>query len=130
MKLNLPVENFLPALLAVVEPSPLLPPEPAATHAGKEMFVLMGMLALVAVALLIMVIVMRRKKIRRLNSLSRSAWPASASKNKNPDRGTIQPRESRRHRRRRREHRERNPTLAETGGLPSKRPDDEPPPAL
>ncbi len=35
----------------------------------------------------------------------------------------------RRHRRRRREHRPRNPTLAETGGLPPIRPDDSPGPS-
>ena len=129
--MKLPFAQKIPGLLAVVEPQPLFPPEPAATHAGKEMLVLMGMLALVAVALLVMVIVMRRKKIRRLNHISRSAWPASASKKQDFDGGTIEPRDGhRRHRRRRREHRERNPTLAETGGLPSKRPDDEPPPAL
>lgn len=33
----------------------------------------------------------------------------------------------RKRRRRRREHRPRNPTLAETGGLPPRRPDDVPP---
>jgi len=35
----------------------------------------------------------------------------------------------RRHRRHRRNHRPRNPTLAETGGLPPPRPEDHPPPS-
>lgn len=35
-----------------------------------------------------------------------------------------------RHRRRRRDHRTRNPTLAETGGLPPSRPEDEVPPSI
>ena len=129
--MNPPIAHNCSGLLAVVETQPTLTAEPPATHSGKEMFFLMGMLTLVALGLLLMVVFMRCKKIRRLNHLSRSAWPASASKNQNPDGETIQPRESRRHRRhRRREHRPRNPSLAETGGLPSKRPEDEPPPAL
>jgi hypothetical protein len=39
-------------------------------------------------------------------------------------------RRRRRHKRRRREHRGRNPTLAETGGLPPPRPQDEAPPSV
>ncbi len=37
-------------------------------------------------------------------------------------------RKHKRRRRRRRDHRPRNPTLSQTGGLPSPRPEDQPPP--
>lgn len=97
-----------------------------------DIFTTLGVLLVVAALLILLVILVRRKKIRNHGNLSRSAWPAGASNNLNPPAGSLRPRDGHRrhHRRRRREHRPRNPTLADTGGLPPKRPNDQPPPSV
>jgi hypothetical protein len=117
----------LPALAqSAVKPS--LAPAPHLAHAPKETSTTLRVLILVSGLLVLLVVVSRWKKIRRLSSLSHSAWPASTSKRPHPTREGLFSRDSHRRRRRRREHRQRNPTLAETGGLPPIRSEIQPPP--
>jgi len=108
-----------------------VPVEQAKQAFSTETFTLVCVLFGLALILLVVVIYGRRKKIRRRQQLSHSAWPASASRNNSPP-ATLSrdSRHRKRRRKRRSEERPRNPTLAETSGLPPKRPDDQPPTGL
>jgi hypothetical protein len=118
----------LPALSqSTIKPSLL--PTPRSAHAPKETSTTLRVLILVSGLLVLVVVVSRWKKIRRRASLSRSAWPASASKHHHHTHGGLFSSHGHHHRRHhRREHRQRNPTLAETGGLPPIRSEIQPPP--
>jgi hypothetical protein len=107
-----------------------LEPVRSSNSSLKESMVVVTILVVVALILILAVIISRRKKIRRLSGLSRSAWPASASKNHDPGGAPLRSGKSRhrRHRHHRHENRPRNPTLADTGGLPPRRPEGQPPP--
>jgi len=71
-----------------------------------------------------------KTRSRRLK-LQRSPWPADASKNSpNDSRLSTKAPGHRRRRGRQRENLTRNLTLAETKGLPPRRPEDQPPPGL
>ena len=107
----------------------ILEPQVSRTRSNGDTYTLIIALAIVVALIALSVIIFRRKKIKRLGTLSRSAWPASASKNQDPG-GTLHHREHRHRHRKRREHRPRNPTLAQTGGLPPRRPEDETPAGL
>jgi hypothetical protein len=98
----------------------------------QESFITLSTLALVVALLAVMVLAFRKRKHRHHSGLSRSAWPESAHKQPpiESDFASANGQIHRRHRKRRKEHRQRNPTLAETGGLPPARPDDVPPPGL
>jgi len=99
----------------------------------KEQLVLFGSILLVVAAVLIGLFLSRR---RRRQNKSRGEYRRHRSFTKNAVKGVAEikqyvverkERSGGRHRRRR-EHRPRNPTLAETGGLPPIRSDVPPPP--
>ncbi|MCL4788629.1 MAG: hypothetical protein KJ070_17850 [Verrucomicrobia bacterium] len=99
--------NYL--ILAMEEPLPM--PGPM-TPAMRETLIVIGAMLLVAIGLLVWAGAIRKRHRRR-----------SAPHRPHYERGSGGDHEShhssgRRRRRRRREHRPRNPTLAETGGLP------------
>jgi FtsZ-interacting cell division protein ZipA len=104
--------NYL--FLAVEEPLPL--PGPA-SPAMRETFIVIGAVLLVAVGLLLWASVAYKRRRRRSSSHRQHHEQKSAGKASADSAETRQTSHSRR-RRRRREHRPRNPTLAETGGLP------------
>jgi hypothetical protein len=118
----------LPAL-AETSLKPSLAPAPRPAHAPKETSTTLRVLLLVSGLLVLIVVVSRWKKIRRLSTLSRSAWPTSGSRHSHSTHGGWFSRAGH-HRRRRRHHGHhlRNPTLAETGGLPPIRSESQPPP--
>ena len=113
--------NFL--FLAVEEPLPM--PGPV-SPAMRDMLIVFGAVLLVALGLLLWASVAYKRR-RRRSSLHREHHEQKSSANAPANNAeTGQTSHSRRRRRRRREHRPRNPTLAETGGLPPIRSD--PPP--
>lgn len=122
--------SMLPALLAQLggnNISDLVKPQTSALRPSSDFLPFIAALAGIVFLVILLVVISRRRKICRLSKLSRSAWPASASRNQTTG-GTLSRREPRRHRRRKyREPRTRNPTLADTGGLPPRRPEGQPP---
>jgi hypothetical protein len=94
-----------------------------------ESIFLFGVLLALTVALFIWAYFLRRKRNRRRSKRKHSS---SSSQNNAENVVTLLQggRRRRRRHRRRREHRPRNPTLAETGGLPPIRPEDQPPPPV
>jgi len=93
----------------------------------RQTAILFGALAVLVVCLVVLVAYLLRKK-NPPDQLQRSAWPASASKSAPVrNRLTTHSQKARRHRRREQKFTTRNPTLAETGGLPPRRPEDQPP---
>ena len=97
-------------------------------HSTHETIFLFAVLLAMTLALFFCAYVMYRK---RRHGLSRSPYPPSLTKNEVGEKAGATPaaRRRRKWRRRRREHRPRNPTLAETGGLPPIRSEDQPPSA-
>ena len=107
-------------------------PRQRATESGlprlsPETILLFGVLVVITLALLLLAYILNRKRHR---GLSRSPHPPSLSQSETGKNvaSTQASHRRRKRRRRRREHRPRNPTLAETGGLPPVRPEDQPPP--
>ena len=95
-------------------------------HFASETMLLVGILVALTLALFLLAYLLRRK---RRQGLSRSPPPPSFSQSaarKNAA-ASQHGRRRRKWHRRRREHRPRNPTLAETGGLPPIRSEDKPP---
>lgn len=119
----------IPTLLAsleIVEGSGIYP---RLTPAIKEGLVIIGVVMLVAAGLLIWATLARRKR-RRGHSRHAQAEPANLVRYRHPqheDTGLLAALKPR-HRRRKRRSRHRNPTLAETGGLPPLRPPESPTP--
>lgn len=97
------------------------------TRSTHEMALLFGVFGVLAMALFLLAYLKRRK---RRQGLSRSPHPPSFSQSEARKNAASAQRGRRRRKwhRRRREHRPRNPTLAETGGLPPIRSEDKPPP--
>lgn len=93
---------------------------------ARENILLLGVLAGLALFLLALILLFNRRKLRRLDQLQRSAWPASASRNQ-PQSAAFK--KNRRRKRRQHEQRTPNPSLAQTGGLPPKRDPGQPPAA-
>lgn len=90
---------------------------------GTDILAIVGAGIFVFVVLMIWAVYFR-KKPREGPSPSRVSYRVREDGNIEEQAG-----HKRRHRRRRKEHRGRNPTLAETGGLPPPRPQDVPPQA-
>jgi len=113
--------NYL--FLVVDEPLPL--PGPA-SPAMRETLIVIGAVLLVAVGLLLWASVAYKRRRRRSSSHRQHHEQKSAGNASANSAETGQTSHSRRRRRRRREHRPRNPTLAETGGLPPVRTEPHP----
>jgi len=108
-------------------------PKQRATEGGlprssNETILVFGVLVVITLALVLLAYILRRKRRR---GLSRSPHPSLLSQIKSQKNAvaTQGGRRRRKGHRYRREHRPRNPTLAETGGLPPIRSEDPPPPA-
>jgi FtsZ-interacting cell division protein ZipA len=110
--------NFL--FLAVEEPLPM--PGPV-SPAMRETLIVIGAVLLLAVGLLLWASVAYKRRRRRSSSHrqhhERKLAGNASAENAEEERSSH----SHRRRKRRREHRPRNPTLAETGGLPPIRPE-------
>lgn len=91
----------------------------------RETLIVVGAMVLVALGLLFWAAAIRKRRRRH----SAPHRPHYGHHSGGKDGGESGHSSSRRHRRRRREHRPRNPTLAETGGLPPRRSDVPPPQA-
>jgi hypothetical protein len=87
----------------------------------SDMLLLVGVALLIAVALIIWAVFIRGPKDERSERNYHSRKYVEER-----DDGTI--RKRKKHRRRRRDHRQRNPTLAEVGGLPPLKSDSTSPP--
>ena len=100
------------------------------TGSARQYFIVLGSIALVSVVLLVWAAFFR--KHRRHHSHHHHHHHPAAGESRLPGTDAAPasdpPEPRRRRRRRRREHRPRNPTLAETGGLPPIRPDKPPEP--
>jgi hypothetical protein len=118
--------NYL--LLATEEPLPLpkgMPPT------MRDAFIITGAVLLVAVGLFLWAAAARKRHRRRSTPHRPDYHHHSSEPASEGGEGEARHSHYRRRRRRRREHRPRNPTLAETGGLPPIRSDvpSKPPPA-
>jgi hypothetical protein len=96
---------------------------------AREQLILLGVVAIVTMWLVVWALFFRKSHRRRHrhhhgHHSSQGAVNEAAAANSDGD--LSQPRERRKWRRRRREHHPRNPTLAETGGLPPAREGDPP----
>ncbi len=106
-------------LLAQAAPGELVKVSPRPLHVPSDIRFILGAVALLTVALILGALFMRK---RREDDLS--GWRVHHRHHHHQSDGTGSGESStRRRRRRRREHRPRNPTLAETGGLPPLRPE-------
>jgi hypothetical protein len=95
----------------------------------RERFIIFGSIGLVTLLLLLWAILVRKKRRRRHShhhwhhhTSSQTDAPAAAQNEDAP----VPPEKRRRRRHSRHRHRPRNPTLAETGGLPPIRPETPP----
>jgi hypothetical protein len=111
----------IPVLLADEDTAAVLAAWRFSDPATRERLIIFGSLGLVTLVLLIWAVFIRKKKKRRRKHHHSSHHSAIASPVSeapvaaDPEAATGKDRRSRRSRRR---HRQRNPTLAETGGLP------------
>lgn len=105
--------------LAVEEPLPLTGPMSSTMRDG---LVVTGAILLVAAGLVLWAVAVR-KRHRRRSAPHRPHYSHHSDEHTADEEGDESRHSSHSHRRRRRrrEHRPRNPTLAETGGLPPKR---------
>ncbi len=112
--------------------NPLNPTAPVSKSSGlllKDVLLIIGIgLVLASILVLGARFYMRHKQQRR-NHHHQEHKPVPAKVANDSEHDEDNPRRSRRHRRRRhrRDHRPRNPTLAETGGLPPAKPEAPPP---
>lgn len=96
--------------------------------AAKERLIVLGAVALVLAIVLGWALLFRHRRRRAARREDRRHRRHSFAKNAAKGVAEIkQLVKEHQHRRRRRHHRPRNPTLAETGGLPPPRSDDQPP---
>ena len=115
-----------PVLFAYLSEDDGLPGFGPLTPAMKERLIILGALLFVTGIILVWVLVIRKQRRRKSSSSDRrhrrrkSSGPRAADGIKE-----IKQLVRERQRHRRREHRPRNPTLAETGGLPPSRSDRE-----
>ena len=92
----------------------------------REMLLLLGVIAVIALSLYLFAYLTRRKRRRRISRSGPEMWGADRHAQSARREGRV------RIRKKRREHpdfRPRNPTLGETGGLPPARPDEPAQPA-
>ena len=108
--------------------SSLIPGANSSTVRSRgDTLLLLAALAALALLLVLLAVLFRRSK-KKHGELQRSPWTDSPAYNYDHAK-KIPVKEKIRRRIRRREHRPRNPTLAETGGLPPRRGEDQPPAA-
>ena len=93
---------------------------------AKERLIVLGAMALVLLVLFGWAIMYRTKRQRSARREERQKRRHSLAKNAAKGMAEIREFVKEHRRRRRREHRPRNPTLAETGGLPPVRSEDDP----
>lgn len=115
--------------LAAIDFEDMTAPWRGNTGSARPYFIVLGAVALVSVALLVWAAFFRNRRRHHSHHHHHHHHDASAESltpgtDGAPASDSPEPR--RRRRRRRREHRPRNPTLAETGGLPPIRPDKPP----
>ena len=121
-------------LLAAQAPADLETRLPAAPPSSqlfgfrmRDLLLLLGVVAIIALSLYLFVYITRRKRRRRISRSGPEMWGADRQANNNEHHaGRV------RIRKKRRKHpdfRPRNPTLGETGGLPPARPDEPAQPA-
>jgi hypothetical protein len=92
------------------------------TRGGLVVFGAIGLVTLLALVWAIFIRKRRRRRRSHHHSHQHSAIPTETSAALNDAGAALPPPEPRKGRRSRRRHRSRNPTLAETGGLPPIRP--------
>ncbi len=120
--------NGLPfQFLAEVDPQDIMNSMRNLDPSVRERLIVVGSITLITLFIAIWVVFFRggggksrSRRHRRRQEHSEKPAPIVTDAPKEAEDG------ERRHRRRRREHRPRNPTLAETGGLPPKRPNSPP----
>ena len=122
--------NLIPCFLAADDVDAVLASWRKAPPGSREHMLIFGAIGLVTLLVMAWAVFLRKRRRRRRelhHSHSHSSRPADVVKV--PAAGdAVAPPEKRRHRRRHRKHRSRNPTLAETGGLPPIREEDPPEP--
>jgi len=107
------------------------PVPPQTSPGGAKLPAIFGdVLVIIAVALLLLGLLMLWAKYLRPRSRdsSRASHTRTLAEDTPEPEADNHHRRRRRHKRRRRDHRSRNPTLAETGGLPAPRREDQVPP--
>lgn len=97
---------------------------PNTVPARGDTMLLLTALSAVSLLLVLLVVLFRKNK-KRHDELQRSPWSEAPAYNYNHAK-KVPVKEKIRRRIRRREHRPRNPTLAETGGLPPRREENPP----
>ena len=102
-----------------------LPGAARMSPAMKEWLIILGAVIVVSLMALGWAVMFRRKRRRAARRADRQRRRESFNKNAASD-VTDQNKHRSKHGRRRRHHRPRNPTLAETGGLPPVREDQSP----
>ncbi|HEV2394629.1 MAG TPA: hypothetical protein VG146_19935 [Verrucomicrobiae bacterium] len=114
---------FLPFFAQDILPE--LVPQPWHKTGARDILIILGVLVVLTVLVLIWAAYFRKRDRDHSHHHHHhhrhqedSAEPAAASDSPPSEPGEASGRHHRRRRRRRREHRPRNPTLAETGGLP------------
>jgi hypothetical protein len=118
---------LLPLLAAALVPIP-----PGGGDTGripawfKDVFLVVGLGLALLLGLVFWAVYIRKRSHRHLDP--RVSYRVIDDEGEGQE-GHGQRRRRHRHRRRRRDHRSRNPSLAETGGLPPPRPEDQMPPA-
>ena len=113
--------SMIPFLLADVEVEDVLAQWKTWSPSARERLIVFTAIALITVPVLVWAVFVRKARRRqrsRRHSHHHSHEPAENVAPAEGDNVTTQPRKRRKWRRPRREHRPRNPTLAETGGLP------------
>jgi hypothetical protein len=111
--------SIVPFLLANVEVEDMLASWKTLSPSAREHLIIFTTVALIAGSVLVWAVFIRKSR-RRRHAHHHRHYPSRdlAGDAADDDDVTTQPRQRRKWRRPRREHRPRNPTLAETGGLP------------
>ena len=116
----------LPVILAQAEPF-LPPPVKMGPSVMRDTALVVGAIGAVILLIVLYINFFHKMKGERTRRHRHSGSGTGASADGEAASGEGGTRVRRRKRKRRREHRPRNPTLAETGGLPPMRPEDQPP---
>lgn len=112
-----------PFILADVADLNPIHPSPAGGSGGlllTDTVIILGAVLALVMLIVIWAVFIRKREDRRYNTLK-------VPNTRNREEGNEDGKHRKRRRHHRRDHRSRNPTLAETGGLPPIRPDQPPP---
>ena len=121
--------NTVPILLADETTDAVLAAWRMSNPAMRERLLIFGAIGLVILLVLTWAVFVRKRRRRRRelhHSHHHSARPAEVAEATAQEHDVAPPEKRRRRRRSGRRHRPRNPTLAETGGLPPIRPEGPP----